>query len=75
MKSTCLILLLAGSTLLASPARLLAKEQPKLEKPETSQVEKTISAEDLKVIAHMDLLQQIDMLKDFKILSVGEKKP
>lgn len=69
---TCLILLLASSVLLAAPAAgEPAKQQPTMEKPDRKQ---TVNAEDLKVIALMDLLQKMEMLKDFKILSAGEEK-
>jgi len=69
---TCLIILLTSSVLLAAPAaNEPAKPQSTTEKPESEQ---TVSAKDLKVIALMDLLEKMEMLKDLKILSDGEKK-
>jgi hypothetical protein len=71
MKKTCFLFVLAGCSLLMAPAGLHAEEQPAAAKP---LAEQTLSAEDLKVIALMELLQKMEMLQDFQVLTAGEEK-
>ncbi|WP_020676578.1 hypothetical protein [Geopsychrobacter electrodiphilus] len=51
--------------------RALAAEQGDEQKKEPKA---QVSAEDQQVIAHLELLQQMDMLKDLNLLSAGEEK-
>jgi hypothetical protein len=71
MRKVFSLLVLTGISLLLPPSALRAEEEPA---PLTPPVEVTISAEDQKVIAAMELLQMMELLQDFEVMTAGEKK-
>jgi hypothetical protein len=71
MRKVISLLVLTGIGLLLPPSALHAEEQPAALPPP---VEVTISAEDQKVIAAMELLQMMELLQDFEVMTAGEKK-
>lgn len=71
MKKVLFPLFLAGCLLVLLPPDLLAEEQTTAEK---SQDEVDISAEDRKVIELMELLQMMELLQDFPVMTAGEEK-
>lgn len=71
MKKVISLLVLTGICLLLPPSGLQAEEDPA---PLAPPVEVTISAEDQKVIAAMELLQMMELLQDFEVMTAGEKK-
>jgi hypothetical protein len=71
MKKGIFLYGLAFVLLLVFPGLTLATEQADAEQ---TPAEVQLSAEDQKVIALMDLLQKMDMLKDLDLIAAGEVK-